>query len=51
MLGGSPRARLVVDTLLSWVASIAWLFVAPDLDGKVWKYGTQYGSGRRPAKA
>ena len=51
MLGGSPRARLVVDTLLSWVASIAWLFVGPDLDGKVWKYGTQYGSGRRPAKA
>lgn len=45
MLGGSARGRLIVDTVMSWVASLAWLFVGPDMDGKVWKYGKTKGVG------
>lgn len=38
-LGGSPRDNVIVDTVMTWVASIVWLFVGPDLDSKVYKYG------------
>ena len=41
MLGGSPRNNILVDTVISWIASIVWLFVQPDLDAKVAKYGEQ----------
>ncbi|KAI9709012.1 MAG: hypothetical protein M1812_007825 [Candelaria pacifica] len=41
--GGSPRNNMIVDTVVSWVTSVVWLFVQPDLDGKVWKYGQANG--------
>ena len=41
---GTPRNGFgVVDTVLSWVTSVAWLFIGPDMDGKVYKYGKQHG--------
>ena len=39
MLGGSPRNNAFVDTMLGWVSYVAWLFIGPDLDSKVFKYG------------
>ncbi|KAK3634897.1 3-dehydrosphinganine reductase [Elasticomyces elasticus] len=39
MLGGSPRNSWLVDTLFAWVINIAWLFIGPDMEGKVFKYG------------
>lgn len=42
-LGGSPRDNIIVDTVGSWVTSIAMLFIMPDLHGKVFKYGKQNG--------
>lgn len=41
--GGSPRNNRVRDTVMSWITSIAWLFVQPDLDGKTWKWGKEKG--------
>lgn len=45
MLGGSARNNWFVDTVFSWVTAVVWLFVGPDLDGKVWKYGKKNGMG------
>ena len=42
-LAGSPRNNVVVDTFMSLVANIAFLFVQPDLDGKVFKWGKEKG--------
>jgi 3-dehydrosphinganine reductase len=42
-LGGSPRDNIIVDTLGQWVTSIVWLFVAPDLESKVWGWGKKEG--------
>ncbi|OCK85907.1 NAD(P)-binding protein [Lepidopterella palustris CBS 459.81] len=42
-LQGSPRDGLVWDTVGSWVTSIAWLFIWPDMEGKVWKWGRKNG--------
>lgn len=39
MLGGSQRNNAVVDTILGWISYIAWLFIGPDLDSKVFNYG------------
>ena len=39
MLGGSARNNMFVDTLLSWAASVVWLFVGPDMEGKVFECG------------
>ncbi|KAI9833211.1 MAG: 3-dehydrosphinganine reductase [Phylliscum demangeonii] len=41
--GGSPRNSWVLDSVLSWILSIAWFFVQRDLDGKVFKWGQKYG--------
>ncbi|KAK4547378.1 hypothetical protein LTR36_001034 [Oleoguttula mirabilis] len=38
-LGGSPRNNWFVDTVFSWVVSIAWLFIGPDMEGKVFNWG------------
>ncbi|GAM82081.1 hypothetical protein ANO11243_000600 [Dothideomycetidae sp. 11243] len=46
MLGGTKRNNIVTDTLMSWLASIVWLFVGPDMDGKVWNYGKKNGMQR-----
>ncbi|KAF2746549.1 3-ketodihydrosphingosine reductase, Tsc10 [Sporormia fimetaria CBS 119925] len=42
-LGGSPKDNLVKDMLGQWLASIVWLFVRPDLEGKVWGWGKKEG--------
>lgn len=41
--GGSPRNNWVLDTLMTWITAIAWMFIGPDLDGKVKKYGRDHG--------
>lgn len=43
MMGGSARNNWFVDTVMSWIVAIVWLFVGPDLDGKVFNYGKKYG--------
>jgi 3-dehydrosphinganine reductase len=43
MLGGSPRNNWFVDTIFSWITAIAWLFIGPDLEGKVFGYGKKEG--------
>lgn len=48
-LGGSPRDRWFLDTLTSWVTSIAWLFIGPDMDAKVFAYGKKHGAAPRAA--
>ncbi|THY91822.1 NAD(P)-binding protein [Aureobasidium pullulans] len=43
-LGGSPRNGWgVVDVLFGWVMGVAWLFIAPVLEGKVWRWGRDHG--------
>lgn len=42
-LGGSPRDNWVVDTVFSWVTSLVWLFVGPDMERKAWNYGKKNG--------
>ena len=42
-LQGSPRDRWFVDTILSWIVAVVWLFVSRDMDSKVWKWGWNNG--------
>jgi len=44
-LGGSPRNGWVGfrDTLGAWIVSVAWLFISPDMEGKVFKWGKKNG--------
>ena len=41
--GGSKRNNWVLDTLMTWITSIVWLFVGADLDGKVKAYRKKHG--------
>ncbi|KZF26464.1 NAD(P)-binding protein [Xylona heveae TC161] len=41
--GGSPRGNFLLDTLMTWITSIAWLFIQPDMDKKVWRWGRANG--------
>lgn len=41
MLGGSPRNNVLIDTIVTWVTSIVWLFIQPDLESKVFKWGAE----------
>lgn len=43
VMGGSFRNNWVVDTVMSWVVSLIWIFVQPDLHGKIRKYGKTHG--------
>jgi 3-dehydrosphinganine reductase len=43
MLGGSARNNWFVDTVMSWVMAVVWLFVGSDMDAKVFNYGKKYG--------
>jgi 3-dehydrosphinganine reductase len=43
ILGGSQRNNLVLETILSWVTSIVWLIMVPDLNSKVWGWGKKNG--------
>lgn len=42
-MGGSPRNNWLVDTLFSWVVAPVWLFIGPDMEGKVFNYGKKHG--------
>jgi len=44
-LGGSPRNGLfgIRDMVFSWVTAIAWLFIGPDMESKVYQYGKKNG--------
>lgn len=42
-LGSSQRNNIVVDTFMAWIVSIAWIFMVPDLDSKVWGWGKKEG--------
>jgi 3-dehydrosphinganine reductase len=42
MMGGSPRNNAFVDTILGWISYVAWLFIGPDLDSKVFSYGESH---------
>ncbi|KAJ4341802.1 3-dehydrosphinganine reductase [Didymella glomerata] len=42
-LGSSQRNNIVVDTLMSWIVSIVWLVMVPDLNSKVWGWGKKEG--------
>jgi 3-dehydrosphinganine reductase len=48
--GGSKRNNWVLDTLMTWATSIAWMFIGRDLDGKVVKYGKEHGHPSTYAK-
>lgn len=41
--GGSVRNNWFIDTIVSFIVAIAWLFVSPDLNGKVKKHAKTYG--------
>lgn len=41
--GGSRRNSWVWDTILSFITSLVWLFVGPDLDSKVKSYAKKHG--------
>ena len=42
MMGGSPRNNVFMDTIVGWVAYVAWLFIGPDLESKVYRYGEEH---------
>jgi 3-dehydrosphinganine reductase len=42
-LSGSRKNNLVMDVVGVWIATIVWLFVALDLDSKVWGWGKKNG--------
>jgi 3-dehydrosphinganine reductase len=44
MLGGSARNNIFIDTIMSWVVSIVWLFIGPDMDARVFNYGKKHGT-------
>ncbi|KOS19386.1 3-ketodihydrosphingosine reductase gsl-3 [Escovopsis weberi] len=43
VLGGSFRNNWLVDTIGAWIAAIVWIFVQPDLHGKIRSYGKTHG--------
>jgi 3-dehydrosphinganine reductase len=42
-LGASPRNNIFVDTLVSWISSLAFLFVIWDFRKQVWNWGKKHG--------
>ncbi|KAI0804123.1 hypothetical protein GGR55DRAFT_659911 [Xylaria sp. FL0064] len=42
-LGGSPRNNWVVDTVMSWIVAVVWIFALPDIYGKIRKYAKKNG--------
>ncbi|KAI0014172.1 short-chain dehydrogenase [Xylariaceae sp. FL0662B] len=43
MLGGSPRANWLVDTIMGCLLPLVWIFALPDVYGKIRKYATKNG--------
>lgn len=42
-MGGSFRNNWLFDILGAWLVQIIWIFVQPDIHGKIRKYGKQHG--------
>ncbi|KAK7186582.1 3-ketosphinganine reductase-like protein [Paraphaeosphaeria sporulosa] len=42
-MGSARRDNLVKDTAGTWVASLVWLLLGPDMDGKVFNWGKKEG--------
>lgn len=42
-MSGSEKNNIVFDTIMTWISTIVWLFVTPDLNGKVWGWGKKNG--------
>ncbi|KAI3344015.1 hypothetical protein F4824DRAFT_442269 [Ustulina deusta] len=42
-LGGSPRNNWVVDTFMSWIIAVVWIFALPDIYSKIRKYAKKNG--------
>lgn len=42
-IGGSPRNNWVVDTFMSWIIAIVWIFALPDIYSKIRKYAKKNG--------
>jgi len=42
-ISGSPRNSWFLDTIMTMLCAIAWIFIAPDMEGKVRKWGKMYG--------
>jgi 3-dehydrosphinganine reductase len=42
-MSGSQRNNVVLDTIGVWIATIVWLIMVPDLNGKVWGWGKKNG--------
>lgn len=40
---GSPRNNWLNDTIVTWVTSVAWMFIQPDMVAKVRAYGKKNG--------
>ncbi|KAK7428534.1 3-dehydrosphinganine reductase [Neonectria magnoliae] len=43
VMGGSFRNNWVLDFFGAWLVQIIWIFVQPDLHGKIRKYGKKHG--------
>jgi len=50
-MGSARRENLVVDTLGVWLASLVWLFLGPDMEGKIWDWGKKNGMPRHNTDA
>ncbi|KZP06015.1 3-ketodihydrosphingosine reductase tsc-10 [Athelia psychrophila] len=48
--GGSRRNGRVLDTLFTWIISIVWLFIGPQLDGQVTAFRRKHGHPSTYAK-
>ncbi len=42
-MGGLPRNNWVIDTMMSWLMPIVWMFVLPDIYGKIRNYAKKNG--------
>lgn len=43
MMGGSARGRWLLDTVVGGLANVAWLFIGPDMNHKVYEFGKRKG--------
>ncbi|KAK7751647.1 3-dehydrosphinganine reductase [Diatrype stigma] len=42
-LGGLPRNNWVIDTIMAWLCTFVWMFVLPDIFGKIRRYAKKNG--------
>ncbi|CAI6245767.1 unnamed protein product [Periconia digitata] len=42
-MGAAPRDNFIFDTLVQWLSSIIWIFLAPSWESTVWNWGKANG--------